>query len=288
MYHWGEITSPKKMVYVPPAYVDRPFNQFTWELLRWYDHWLKGIDSGIMDEPNVRIFVPGSNEWLSASDFPIPHTKWIPFNLHQNRSLCEIEPWPEAESASYDDAPGNRGNLRYYSAPFVENTEMVGLASMNVYASCRGTDMNLFASLWVADKAGKESCLCRGYLKASHRELDPELSKPWHPVTVDKKLEPVIPGQVYKLAIGFSPLAYYFKAGEKLVLKISSADDDPENLFQVGMYHLFSQTPNTITIYHDAGHPSYLLLPITRGNIIGTYVSGGDISLKNKEFMKLK
>ena len=174
------------MVYVPPAYIDKPFYQMAWELLRWFDYWLKGIDTGIMDEPNVRIFVPGSNEWLNAADFPIPHTRWIPFNLHQNRSLCEIEPWPEAESASYDDAPRNRGNLKYYSAPFVENTEMVGLSSLNVYASCRGTDMNLFTSLWAADKEGKESCLCRGYLKASHRELDPESSKPWHPVTVDK------------------------------------------------------------------------------------------------------
>lgn len=175
MYHWGEISSPKKMVYVPPAYVDRPFNQFTWELLRWYDYWLKGIDTGIMEEPAVRIFVPGSNEWLEAADFPIPGTKWIPFALHENHSLCEIEPWPEAESSSYDDSPTNRGSLKYYSAPLVESTEIVGLGSLNLYASCRGIDMNIFASLWDCDPEGKETCLCRGYLKASHRELDTDL-----------------------------------------------------------------------------------------------------------------
>jgi len=56
----------------------------------------------------------------------------------------------------------------------------------------------------------------------------------------------------------------------------------------VKMTHVLSQTPNTITVYHSAEHPSHILLPITRGNIIGTYVSGGDISLKNKEFMKLR
>ena len=70
------------------------------------------------------------------------------------------------------------------------------------------------------------------------------------------------------------------------MLKISSSDDEPENLFQVGHDHLLSQTPNTITVYHNAEYPSHLLLPITRGNIVGTYVSGGDISLKTKEFMK--
>jgi predicted acyl esterase len=288
MYQWQQLKGPKKMVYVSPAYVDRPFYQLSWELLRWFDYWLKGIDTGIMDEPNIRIFVTGANEWLKADDFPVPSTKYIPFGLHENRTLCEIEPWPEAESASYDDSPASRGSLKYYSAPMVENTETVGLAALELYASCRGTDMNIFASLWDADPAGKETCLGRGYLKASHRELDPGLSAPWHPVPTHTNPQPVIPGQVYQLSIGFSPLTHLFQAGHRMVLKITSADDDPENLFQVGMYHLCSQTPNTITVYHNARHPSHLLLPITRGNIIGTYVSGGDISLKTKEFMKLE
>jgi predicted acyl esterase len=288
MYHWSQIKAPKKMVYVPPAYVDRPFYQLAWELLRWFDYWLKGMDTGIMDEPAVRIFVTGADEWLNADDFPVPGTKWIPFNLHENRSLCEIEPWPEAESASYDDAPDNRGCLKYYSAPMVENTEVVGPASLKLYASCRGTDMNIFASLWDADPEGKETCLGRGYLKASHRELDPKLSRPWLPVLKHTNPQSLTPGQVYELSIGFSLVNNLFKAGHRIVLKISSADDDPENLFQVGMYHLCSQTPNTITIYHNARYPSHLLLPITRGNIIGTYVSGGDISLKSREFMKLE
>ena len=288
LYHWGEISSPKKVVYVPPAYVDRPFYQLSWELLRWFDYWLKGIDTGIMEESAVRIFVQGSNKWLEASDFPIPGTKWIPFALHENHTLCEIEPWPEAESSSYDDAPSNRGSLKYYSAPLVENTEIVGLGSLTLYASCRGVDMNIFTSLWDCDPEGKETCLCRGYLKASHREMDPQLSKPYHPVPKHTDPKPVIPGQVYQLSVGFSPIANYFKAGHRIMLKISGADDDPDNLFQVGMYHLCSQTPNTITVYHDARYPSHLLLPVTRGNIVGTYVSGGDISLKNKDFMKLK
>jgi hypothetical protein len=288
MYNWSKIKTPKKMVYVPPAYVDRPFFQFSWELLRWYDYWLKGIDSGIMEEPAVRIFVPGANEWLNANDFPVPGTKWIPFALHENQSLCEIEPWPEADSASYDDNPTNRGSLKYYSAPMVENTEIVGLASLKLYASCRGTDMNIFVSLWDCDPDGKETCLCRGYLKASHRELDETLSKPWYPVLKHTHPQPVVPGQVYELSIAFAPITNLFKAGHRIMLKISSADDDPENIFQVGQYHLCSQTPNTITVYHNARYPSNLLLPVTRGNVIGTYVSGGDISLKSREFMKLK
>jgi predicted acyl esterase len=287
-YHWPEMKMPKKLLNCPPAYTDRPFYQFAWELLRWFDYWLKNIDTGIMDEPNVRLFIQGADEWLTADDFPIPGTKWIPFNLHENRSLCEIEPWPEAESASYDDAPNNRGFLKYYSAPMVENMEVAGPILLNLYASCRGTDMNFVVSLWDVDPEGKETCLTHGYLKASHRELDIKKSKPWLAVYTHTNPKPLIPGQVYPISINLNPTAALFKAGHRLALKISSADDEPEDLTQVRMYHLCSQTPNTITIHHNDRYPSHLLLPITRGNIIGTYVSGGDISLKTKEFMKLE
>ena len=284
--HWHELKGPKKLIFFPPSYTDRPYYQISWEQLRWFDYWLKGIDTGIMDEPAVKMFVRGADEWIMADDFPIPSTRFIPFNLHENSSLCEIEPWPKAASASYDDAPNNRGSLKYYSPPMVENTEMAGPIVLNLYASCRGGDMNFFISLWDADPDGQETRLTQGYLKASHRELDKKKSKPWLPFHTHTNPQPLVPRQIYDFSIALNPTANLFKVGHRIVLKISSSDDEPENLFQVGHEHLLSQTPNTITVYHNAEYPSHLLLPITRGNIVGTYVSGGDISLKTKEFMK--
>lgn len=288
LYHWSEFNVPKKLLSFPHPYTDRPYYQAAWEILRWYDYWLKGIDTGIMDEPAVNIFVEGANEWKTGDDYPFPETKWIPFNLHyNNRMLCEIEPWPDALSCSYTDAPGERGFLKYSSAPMVENTEVVGPLALNLYASSRGTDMNFFISLWDANPEGKETSLTRGWLKASHHELDLKRSKPYHPVHTHTNPKPVVPGRVYEFNIPLFPVANLFKAGHRIVLKISSADDDPENLGEVGMTHLLSQTPNTITVYHNAEYPSHLLLPITRGNIVGTYVSGGDISL-DKGFMEVR
>ena len=286
-YYWPDMKMPRKLLLFPPSYTDRPFYQLSWELLRWFDYWLKDIDTGIMDEPAVKLFVSGSNEWLTASDFPVPGTRWIPFNLHDNRSLLEFEPWPEAEALSYDDAPENRGSLKYTSAALVENTEIAGPVIVNLHASCRGSDTSFFVGLWDVEAEGKEVCLTRGYLKASHRETDPALSKPWLPVHKHTNPQPLVPGQVYDFSIVMNPTAHLFKAGHRIALKISSTDDIPENLYQVGHEHLCSRTPNTITVYHDAEHPSYLFLPITRGNEVGTFSSGGDISLKSKEFMKL-
>jgi len=284
--HWHELKGPKMLIFFPPSYTDRPYYQLSWEQLRWFDYWLKGIDTGIMDEPAVKMFVRGADEWMMANDFPVPSTRFIPFNLHENSSLCEIEPWPEGASASYDDAPNNRGSLKYYSAPMVENTEVAGPIVLNLYASCRGVDMDFFVSLWDADPAGQETRLTQGYLKASHRELDKKKSKPWLPYHTHTNPQPLVPEEVYDFSMALNPTANLFRAGHRIVLKISSSDDEPENLFQVGHEHLLSQTPNTITVYHNAEFPSHLLLPITRGNIVGTYVSGGNISLKSVEFMK--
>ena len=52
------------------------------EELRWYDYWLKDIDNGIAEEPPVRVFVMGVNRWRTAEDWPIPGTRYVPYQLH--------------------------------------------------------------------------------------------------------------------------------------------------------------------------------------------------------------
>jgi uncharacterized protein len=286
VYYWPEFKMPKKMVYFPPSYLDRPYYQFSWELLRFFDFWLKGIDNGIMDEPPIRIFIKETGSWITANDFPVPGTRWIPFNLHENMSLCEIEPWPDAKSASYDDSPSQRGNLKYYSPPLVEETEVIGPLQLNLYAACSGPDMVLRASIWDVAPDGKESLLNNGWLKASHRELDPAKSKPWLPVPMHTNPQPLRPGEIYEFSVSIWPIANLFKVGHRIMLQISSSDDPPKDLYQMGHEHLISQTPCKVTVYHNAQYPSHLLIPITRGNFVGTYVSGGDISLQTKQFFK--
>ena len=51
-------------------------------LLRWYDHWLKGIDTGIMSEPPVRIFVMGANQWRNEQEWPPARAKFVKYFLH--------------------------------------------------------------------------------------------------------------------------------------------------------------------------------------------------------------
>ena len=113
---WENTKGPKKMVIGPPVYLDRPLYQYQYESLRWFDHWLKGIENGIMNEPPVRLFVMGADEWKSGDDWPLPETKWTPFYLHSKGLLSEHEFWPNESSSSFEDNPYNqRGGLTFLS-----------------------------------------------------------------------------------------------------------------------------------------------------------------------------
>ena len=50
--------------------------------IRWFDHWLKGIDNGIATEPPVRIFVMGDNRWRDEHEWPLARTVWTDYYLH--------------------------------------------------------------------------------------------------------------------------------------------------------------------------------------------------------------
>ena len=64
--------APKKLLFAGPAHLERPFHALHREMLRWYDHWLKGIDTGVMDEPPVKYWVMGASEWRTGEDWPLP------------------------------------------------------------------------------------------------------------------------------------------------------------------------------------------------------------------------
>jgi uncharacterized protein len=273
---WENLKVPKKMVIGPPMYLDRPFFQFQFEALRWFDHWLKGVDTGFMKERPIKLFVMGTNKWKEADDWPLPETKWTPFYLHEGELLSEHEHWPNEAQVSYEDSPWKRGHVDYYSPPIVEDTEVIGPIVLNLYASTTDPEVLWLVSLREVDQEGKEKVLTRGWLRGTHREVDPNRSKPWAPYHPHNKSEPLTPGKIYEFNIGFVPTCNLFRAGTKIKLRISSSDDAPRHAFeQIAAGNLKRQSSSRITVYQDADHPSHLLLPVTGGNVIGTFLSGG-------------
>jgi predicted acyl esterase len=276
---WKEWRGPKKMVIGPPLYLDRPVYQYQDESLRWFDHWLKGIDNGIMDEPPIRCFIPPTGEWKSLNDWPPADARWTTFYLHKEGVLSEHELWPDEGADTFDESNSEHGSLVYATPPLVENTEVLGPTVVTLYLSTTDSDALLFVTLIIIDRDGKQHELTRGWLRASQRRLRDD-SEPWEPILDHKQREPLEPGKIYELRIPIVPTARLFRGAERIAVRIKGADDEaPVNSLQaLARNHLWRPRPARITIHHDESHPSRLDLPVTRGNIIGTFFSGGDIS----------
>jgi putative CocE/NonD family hydrolase len=63
--------------------------------LRWFDHWLKDIDTGMLAEPPIRLFVMGANVWRDELEWPLARAVPTPFYLHSDGALTTDLPASE-------------------------------------------------------------------------------------------------------------------------------------------------------------------------------------------------
>jgi uncharacterized protein len=268
---------PKKLVVGPPLYLDRPFYQLHQEALRWFDHWLAGNDTGFLAEPPVRLFVPGTGEWREAADWPLPQTRWTEFFLHQRGLLSEHDSWPWDQATSVEDSPFGHGEAVWRTPPLVETTEIIGPMVLHLYAATTDTDALLFVTVSAEDASGQAEELTRGWLRASQAALDPGRSVPWLPYHRHDQREPVTPGEIRRYEIPIVPAACRLRPGQRLRVRVKLADDEPPTDMVRGtaLGHVSRQNAALITIHHSDRYPSVLLVPVTEGNLLGTFVSGG-------------
>ncbi len=287
------LKSPKKLMFTGPTIMERPWRSFHDEIVKWYDHWLKGIDTGVMDEPHVKYWVMGENKWRVANDWPLPETQWTKYYLHSWERL-RTEPFTRGGRDGYVEPdlfaqmPPSQTRkverLRYMTEPLAEDTLVAGPISLYLHAAIDQPDTNWIVVLKDigpdesarSGRAGDydvsadlpERELTRGWLKASHRVLDEKRSrpeKPWHLMRRETQRE-VVPGEVNEYAIEIMSTANLFKQGHRICLEIMSMD------FPTGVggltgaeyipYHLCSSKTTVHKIYHNNQYPSHLLLPI--------------------------
>ena len=276
---WEHWKGPKRMTLGPPIYLDRPCYQYAYESLRWFDHWLKGIDTGMMDEPPVQVFIEGTGEWRTSHEWPLPETRWTPFYLHRGGLLSEHEFWPNEGWSNYEDSAFARHSLEFWSPPMVEVTELCGPSVFNLWGSTTDTDVLWFVSLLHQDAQGQERVLTRGWLRGSQRKLDTSKSKPWQPVHVHDERQPLSPNQIYEFNIEIQSIGIELKPGERIGLRIKGADNEvPVTINEdIGSGAISRPMCSIVSVHHNDDCPSHLLLPVTRGNRVGTFISGGKL-----------
>ncbi|HZU06908.1 MAG TPA: CocE/NonD family hydrolase [Chloroflexota bacterium] len=266
------------------------------ELLRWYDYWLKGIDTGIMDEPPVRYMVRPSGAWRTLPDWPPRDVEYTPLYLAPGKAgaveslndgcLSWEAPPAGAPPTSYTyphpewggwPGPGTAvlrpdGTLdgvakivTFTTPPLEQDVEILGPIVLRLWAASDQTDTDFYVKL--ADQAppGEQGSppggITRGWLRASHRALDPARSTPYRPFHSHTERQPLVPGQVYEFAIEVWPTSWVFKRGHRIRLEIAPGDSP---VLDAPFGHDYGVKMGTDTIYHDRARPSHLLLPIRR------------------------
>jgi predicted acyl esterase len=259
--HYLGVKGPKKLLLYPRT-LNR-HGKFLMDLmLKWYDYWLKGIDNGVMDEPPIRIFVQGANQWRYEIEWPLTKTKWTKFYLNAFSGLSEEPALHDAEPDCFGQ-PSHTisreiNSVAYATSPLLEDLEVTGPIALYLYASIDQNDTNWMAYLKDVGPTGSETELTRGFLKASHRALDETKSKPWLPFHPHTGAIPVVPGEIIEYAIEIIPTSNLFKAGHRIKLEIKSRD----YVEGASSYHLPSSKTTCHRIYRDKKYPSHLVLPI--------------------------
>ena len=262
-------------------------------ICRWFDHFLKGIDNGVTDEPPVYVFVMGPNRWYAEQDWPLPQTNWTNYYLHSGGKANSLKgggvlnttpPGEESwDTYVYDPAdptpcaPFTNGHidgavdaripsirddvLVYTTPPLAEDIEVTGPVEAKLYAATSARDTDWMVRLIDVHPDGYAALLCDGVLRARHR--DPQREGAFN----SERLSKIEPNRVYEYTIEFwRSTGNVFKKGHRIRVEVSSSYF-PYYLrnLNTGADNIGLETRSVVAqqkIYHNSQFPSHITLPI--------------------------
>jgi uncharacterized protein len=217
-----------------------PAVDWTAEALRWWDHWLKGRDTGIMNEPVYRVWLEKSPAGQGAVSTPgrwvgeetWPSTRLVNLNLHLAATGLRFDPAeaddvctlrapqtvgvtsPRLLPAGPDELPADQRlddgrSLIFDSGPFAEDLEILGAPSLRVRIATDKAVAFLIARLSVLTPGGRSSRVTYGVLNLTHRNGH-------------ESPEALEPEQQYEVEIPLEECAQLIPAGARLRLALST------------------------------------------------------------------
>lgn len=261
--------------------------------LRWFEYWLKGEENGVIDEPPVKIFVMGSDQWREEEDWPLPDTCYCRYYLHSGGNANTVhgdgklsieQPGNEPPDCyTYDPRnpvptrggstllPGAQTGINagpkdqralelradvliYTTAPLTHDLEVIGPVELTLYAASNACDTDFTGKLIDVYPDGRALLLTDGILRARYRNSP-------------SQMELLRPGTIYELRIDLVATANVFRAGHCIRLEVSSSNFPrfDRNSNTGGLIAQETETESVIAlnkIFHDVVHPSYLNLPL--------------------------
>ena len=249
--------------------------------LRWFDSQLKDLDNGIMEEPPVKIFIMGINQWRFENEWPLTRTEYRNYYFHSKGKAntlggdghLDTKP-PKNESPDrFDYDPkdpvptiGTMGPydqrsveerqdvLVYTSSPLKKDIEVTGPVKAIIFASSSALNTDFTAKLADVYPDGRAIRICEGIIRADHR--DPG-SPPSH----------IIPDKIYEYQIDLWATSNVFMKGHQLRVEISSSNFPRfDRNLNTGKFFATDTTMTTAeqVVYHSPEFPSHIILPVIR------------------------
>ena len=256
---------------LPDNGIPGPRIDYLKEVVRWLDHWCKGIDTGIMAEPPIVVYMQHYQEpivdrldtigeWRAERDWPAPGAADKALYLREGGGLAEA-PGPEGYdeydyhpavgvtgglySAAFrfglpgDQRPDEAYSLNYTTPPLEDEVHILGWAHAILSVASTATVMGFAATLTDVAPDGSTNMVAKGMLNGTRRN---SLANP----------EPMTPGEVYEVDIQIDCTGWAFEKGHRIRLSVASAD-----------WPNVWPTPELgrNTVYRGIGRPSRLILP---------------------------
>jgi uncharacterized protein len=269
---YENLTCYKKLWVKPAGAEERPWREDLEFLLRWHDYWLKGIDTGIKEEPQVKMYISGANEYRFLEKWPLDESKkdYTKIYLRRWEGLSFQPELYQPDPDCYLQMPlhlsTKRDSVKYTSPPLPASLEVMGHSAFNFFASIDTDDAYWIVRLYDVDPAGHQFKLAKGYLKATHRATDPARTRPYRPYHPHIKKDPIKPGEVYEYNIELGPVTHVFKPGHRIKLEIESMESPRDPEMQIHYHpHLNSSRTTLHKIYRNREFQSHLVFPVTAG-----------------------
>lgn len=254
----------------PEMAVPGPQIGFLQECLRWYDHWLKGIDTGIMDEPKLRAWmqdsVPPQTDYFVRPGHWVAEEQWPPadlidkkYYLNGSKLQCEVGAEEEIVVGSVQqhglhagvfcpfgqpgDLPGDQRNENGYAVVFTteptkEKVHILGHPTFHVELSSNQPNALLSVRLNDVAPDGSSTRVTWGLLNLTHRNSHefPELLEP---------------GKTYEIAVMMNAIGHTLAEGHRWELAISPT-----------YWPHAWPSPEEVTLTVSSNEKTYLSLPV--------------------------
>jgi predicted acyl esterase len=261
---WRAAASEHKWLVVHTGtHIDPYYSDWGKDLqLRFLDRFLKGQGDRMDGIAPVRLAIRRGRDvdWRDARDWPLPETQWRELHL--------------AADGTLDWSPPGAGTVAYpatFETPAATAPlELTGPVALRLWISADADDLDVLARLQHLDAHGNVVAavgpqgapmpMAIGWLRASHRELDPDRSQPHRPWHRHRRRIPLEPGQPTLLEVEIWPTSITLAEGERLRLELVTGDDD---LAPFTHNHPADRRSAAGATIHAGGeYASHLLVPV--------------------------